>query len=61
MWQNWSLFKSDVDNLGGLAIVSNLSGFRLSTLSAWYSGSRIPHIISRDGIAVAMGFPPGRY
>lgn len=61
MWPNWQIFKTDVDNLGGLNIVATRSGLRLTTLTAWYNGTRIPHWISRPGIAVALGYPAGRY
>lgn len=61
MWQKWHVFKTDVDNFGGLSKAANQSGLTLKTLTAWYNGTRIPHWISRPGIAVALGFSAQRY
>jgi len=61
MWPNWSIFIADVNNRGGLAMVAAQSGISLATLTAWYNGTRIPHWISRPGIASALGYPAGHY
>ncbi|MEL7568362.1 MAG: hypothetical protein AAGU27_26285 [Dehalobacterium sp.] len=61
MWSKWQIFRADVDNRGGLDTVAAQSGLLLTTLTAWYNGTRIPHWISRPGIAVALGFPAQRY
>lgn len=61
MWPKWYIFKSDIDNLGGLATVAAHSGISLKTLQAWYNGTQMPRWISRPGIAVALGFPAQRY
>lgn len=61
MWPKWNIFKADVDNSGGLAMLAAQSGLSLTTLTAWYNGTRVPHWISRPGIAVSLGYPAGRY
>lgn len=61
MWPKRTIFKTDVDNLGGLSLVAAHTGLSLKTLTAWYNGTRNPHWISRPGIAVALGFPAQRY
>ena len=61
IWSNHDIFVADIIAQGGLAQVSLQTGFLLSTLTAWFEGTRVPHWISRAGIAVALGYAPNRY
>ncbi len=61
MWQKWHILKADIDNLGGLKAAAAQSEISLTTLTAWYNGTRIPHWLSRPGIAFSLGHPAGRY
>lgn len=61
MWPKWHILKADIDNCGGLNAAAAKSGLSLTTLTAWYNGTRIPNWISRPGIAVSLGFSAQRY
>ena len=61
VWQSLQVFQDDVDRLGGLEAVAHQSDISLNTIEEWYNGKRIPHWLSRPGIAYSMGFSPERY